>query len=60
MNAAEKVYNKRYRKIKEIGEGAYGKINLAERLEHSKEADEDFHNKYVALKKLKMDVSNPG
>lgn len=52
----QKVYNKKYRKIKELGQGAYGKINLAERLGVDTTTGEDPHERYVALKKLLVDV----
>lgn len=41
-----KVYKNRYRKVQEIGRGAYGKINLAEDLDPETQA------KYVAIKQL--------
>ena len=52
----QKVYNKKYRKMKELGQGAYGKINLAERIGAEGEGGEDPQNRYVALKKLLIDV----
>lgn len=55
-----KLYNNRYRKIKEIGVGAYGKINLAEdtKMPHKPDTEgEDSTARFVALKKLKLDVS---
>lgn len=52
----DKVYNKKYRKILELGQGAYGKINLAEKVGGQSEVSEDPHERYVALKKLLIDV----
>jgi len=49
-----KVYNKKYRKIAEVGEGAYGKINLVENLEHEMGSEEG--SQYLAIKKMFIDV----
>ena len=54
---ADRIYNKKYRKVLEIGQGAYGKINLAELVDTSVEDHEgDYHFNYVALKKLMINV----
>lgn len=53
----QKVYNKKYRKIRELGQGAYGKINLAEIYGNSAQMGDDPHSRYVAVKKLLVDVS---
>jgi serine/threonine protein kinase len=60
-----KIYNKKYKVLTELGQGAYGKINLAENLEHKPKTldmDEDSKiqadlEKFVAIKKMKIDVS---
>lgn len=61
-----KIYNNRYKVIAEIGQGAYGKIHLAEDLklrvssmdmeieggsEEKKETE-----KYIAIKRMRIDV----
>lgn len=61
-----KIYNNRYKVIAEIGEGAYGKIHLAEDLKF-KNSDLDMQveyeseeskitDKFIAIKKMKIDV----
>ena len=53
MASSGKVYNQRYRKIKNIGKGAYGQIKLCEDLK----PEPGQESKYIALKKMKIDQS---
>jgi serine/threonine protein kinase len=60
-----KVFNKRYKVIKVIGQGAYGEINLAEDVKfhrlNTTNAQEESEKvkielqKYVAIKKMQID-----
>ena len=52
----EKVYNKKYRKIRQIGQGAFGKINLVERISTGSDANDSSNKDYLAIKKLFIDV----
>lgn len=56
---AEKILADKYRKIMEIGQGAYGKIDLAEVVATNSEDKEEgeSNDRYVALKKLYIDVT---
>ena len=45
------LFNKRYKYIDELGQGAYGKINLAEDIKSGDQKD-----RFVAIKKMKIDV----
>mgnify|MGYP000564798327 CR=1 FL=1 len=48
-----RVFNKKYKKVQEIGQGAYGKINLAEVIDaENQNYLLDQRTSYVALKKL--------
>ena len=45
------IFNKRYKFVDELGQGAYGKINLAEDIKSG-----DQRSKFVAIKKMLIDV----
>lgn len=61
-----KIYNNRYKVISELGQGAYGKIHLAEDLKSKIspidmeiESHDATTEKYLAIKKMKIDVKKP-
>lgn len=61
-----KIYNNRYKVIAEIGQGAYGKIHLAEDLKarvssmemeiEQENEDKKSMEKYIAIKRMRIDV----
>lgn len=55
---AEKIVGEKYRRLLEIGHGAYGQIDLAEVVQAAGEAEgeQEPQKTYVALKKLYVDV----
>jgi hypothetical protein len=55
---AEKIVGEKYRRLQEIGHGAYGQIDLAEVIQPANEAEGDHESQkvFVALKKLYVNV----
>lgn len=61
-----KIYNNRYKVLAELGQGAYGKIHLAEDLKYKdsgldmeiefESEDKSITEKFIAIKRMKIDV----